>query len=109
MGSTYGYPMGMGTLWTLGTHMHKCMNTHKHACTNLAHHLLCLCHQVERDALKRKCEELRQDLEREKLHAWKGPFGKGPFGKGPMPDDVDDVGHEDKKAIPSQSRSKSTM
>jgi hypothetical protein len=43
--------------------------------------------------MRGKCEELRQDLEREKLHACKGPFGKGP-----MPDDVDDVGHEDKKA-----------
>ena len=72
--------------------------------TKLAHHLLGLCHQVERDAyktecdaLKRKCEELRQDLEREKLHACNNAC-KGPFGKGPMPDDVDDVGHEDKKA-----------
>ena len=98
---TNGHPtMGMGTLGT-HAHMHAtCMHAHMHECTKLAHHLLGLCHQVERDAyktecdaLKRKCEELRQDLEREKLHACKGPFGKGP-----MPDDVDDVGHEDKKA-----------
>ena len=61
-------------------------------------------YKAENDALKRKCEELRQDLESVMLHACKGPFGKGP-----MPDDVDDVSHEDKKAIPSQSRSKSTM
>ena len=59
-------------------------------------------HKAECDALKRKCEELSwQDLERVMLHArcmqdaCKGPFGKA---KGPMPDDVDDIGHEDKKA-----------
>ena len=59
-------------------------------------------HKAECDALKRKCEELSwQDLERVMLHArcmqdaCKGPFGKA---KGPMPDEVDDIGHEDKKA-----------
>jgi hypothetical protein len=108
---TITHNLGMGTL-EIG-HTHACMNE----CTKLAHHLLCLCHQVERDAykaecdalkrshkaecdaLKRKCEELRQDLESVMLHACKGPFSKGPFSKGPsMPDDVDDIGHEDKKA-----------
>ena len=89
--------------WRLGTHTHALM----HECTKLAHHLFCLCHQVELDALKRshrslnadydalkrKNEELRQDLGCVMLHACKGPFSKGP-----MSDDVDDIGHEDKKA-----------
>ena len=55
-------------------------------------------YKAECDVLKRKCEELRQDLERVKLHACKGPFGKGP-----MPD-VDGVGHEDKKAKSQQEQ-----
>ena len=90
------------TMGTLGTHK-ACMLK---ACSS-TYFVFCLCRQVERDAykaesdaykaendaLKRKCEELRQDLESVMLHACKGPFGKGP-----MPDDVDDDGHEDKKA-----------
>ena len=75
--------------------MHK--TSTKLLITDLA---VALCLQVERDAykaecdaLKRKCKELRQDLEHVMLHACKGPFGKAP-----MPGDVDDVGHEDKKA-----------
>ena len=54
-------------------------------------------YKAENDALKRKCEELRQDLESVMLHACKGPFGKGPM-PDDLPDDVDDNGHEDKKA-----------
>ena len=79
-------------------------HAHMHDCTKLALLItdlaVALCLQVERDAykaecdaLKRKCKELRQDLEHVMLHACKGPFGKAP-----MPGDVDDVGHEDKKA-----------
>lgn len=29
---------------------------------------------------------------------------RAPFGKGPMPDDVDNVGHEDKKAKSEQKQ-----
>ena len=50
-------------------------------------------YKAECDALKRKCKELRQDLEHVMMHACKGPFSKGP-----MSDDVDDIGREDKKA-----------
>jgi len=94
--------LGMGTL-EIG-HTHACM----HECTKLAHHLFCLCLQVERDALKAECDALKRShkadydaLKRKyeelrhgcvMLHACKGPFSKGP-----MSDDVDDIGREDKK------------
>ena len=54
-------------------------------------------YKAECDALKRKCKELRQDLEHVMMHACKGPFGMGPK----MPDDeLDELvhGHKDKKA-----------
>ena len=54
-------------------------------------------YKAECDALKRKCKELRQDLEHVMMHACKGPFDMGPK----MPDDVLDElvhGHKDKKA-----------
>jgi hypothetical protein len=96
------HTMGMGTL-EIG-HTHALM----HECTKLAHHLFCLCLQVERDALKAECDALKRShkadydaLKRKyeelrhgcvMLHACKGPFSKGP-----MSDDVDDIGREDKK------------